>query len=638
MLETANKAGYNQLVKANSELVANNQAEYLIRADELKEPLVEMFEQQKLKALEEAKALVVKEKGELITQEHAEFINKTREELEKVSKMLEHSEKAAKECVTWRKKFYNRLPIRFQKMIDRGRSMWEWFKETYDKGKERQSAGKGSLFHTGMTILFLTVAVFDIGYATYQATMEGGWAAGALTFMAASTAVAVSFVVFSVGITLLVGIGWELLAGTLVVSGAVVFLWELWERMGRLATWAQDKYYYKYILGDAPWSTADQYHDPRLAREMATQIPLYIGFRTFTGSPAFGLDKEKWYLHYPSEAQLMNAIHDYLKNLNLFFYDPKKVPPKYDYVENFQTAVRIIKGEWTEKYREDFKKMKAEFDKWRAKQLERENDLSYEIPEDEEEPEPLASILAVEMEPELPTGRHSQIKVKASYVVAALPGEKLDVKTESKLVNKDKPSQPDPIKRERSLEFAVGEAYKVGIETENIFKLSGAGDYEYTFSLNLEPEGESPEPKRIKFWIPEEEVMKEGNWYVIKYELNLYRLESTPKLRVIEVQQFWNIPKKARAGIKPQDLLDRAQKEIKRMVDKGKEAWSQLLSSEPLQRRATFFLTPAPEYPISGKASIEQHMTIPRDIPTGKQERIVGEGSKILDEREDQRH
>ncbi len=282
--------------------------------------------------------------------------------------------------------------------------------------------------------------------------------------------------------------------------------------------------------------------------------------------------------------------------------------------------------------------MKAEFDKWRAQQLDREGDLSYDIPEDEEEPEPLARILAVEMDPELPTGRHSQVKIKVSYLVAGLPGEKLDVKTESKLVNKDKPVEPQPIKREKSVEFDVGEAYKMGIETENVFKLSGPGDYEYTFSLNLEPRGESPEPKTIKFWIPEEEQVKEGNWYVLKYELNLYRLVSDPKPRVVEIQQFWNILKKARTGIKPKDLLDRANKEIKQMVDKGKKGWSELLSAQPLERRARFFLVPTPEYAISGRVTIEEHMTIPREMPAGKRERTVGEGPNILEERENRTH
>ncbi len=67
------------------------------------------------------------------------------------------------------------------------------------------------------------------------------------------------------------------------------------------------------------------------------------------------------------------------------------------------------------------------------------------------------------------------------------------------------------------MDLQVEEAYKV-FTTEKTFPLSGAGNYEFTFSLHLAPEGVDPEPKKIRFFIEGEEpeyehkCKIEGKW------------------------------------------------------------------------------------------------------------------------------
>ncbi len=484
-LKTLNRARNEEILELFPELRATDHSEWIKRADELQARLEAKFDQQK--QLEFNKTFQ--------NEADAEFRSQSSENLDTFSG--EHNPEAAEACVNQGKKTFNKQSSRVRRMILRGRALVD----LYQKGLNNLSGSKAPWHSKGVSTLFMAVALWDLGWIWYE---EG---------LAATVLPAATFVGISLSIPLIAAKS-MLLAEGIVLGMTVLFVWDLWNRFERfmfrmlIGADSFEAYDRDLILGNRPYPLFDNEGNQYGA------VP--VGFRTFTGSPGYGLNQEKWFLKFRSEAELMEAIRVYEDKLEFAFGGPQNVPPRFNPVENHKLHLEVIQKEWIQKQAKEIEKLKAEIERHRSEQLSKEDNLSYQL-SDKEDPKPKGKILTVKMIPELPSRNDREIKIKASYAIAGLPGDKIQLEAKQQLSNSNNPNRNSPVTETNEVDLQVEEAYKV-FTTEKTFPLSGAGNYEFTFSLHLAPEGVDPEPKKIRFFIEGEEpeyehkCKIEGKW------------------------------------------------------------------------------------------------------------------------------
>jgi hypothetical protein len=454
------------LASEKSDLLGVDRGEWLVEPDRAAGEVEKNIKSRKEAALKEALA---GEPDRLMAEEVARRINQF---------FPSRAETAAKACVEEGKAVYNRQPLEVRQKISRGRAFVEMFK----KGIVQLQEGDTLWNNKYLARFFLIMALWDIGKAFY----DEGWFAGT------ATAVQIGATMVFLAYLSKAGIAGLLLSEVAVGVMIGLSFIDLW---GRLEDWIDDlvrRPDVDLILGNRPWEVTDA---------SGNKIyDLFVGFRTFEKSPAFGLDREKWFLKYPNEWQLRQDIVAYSKALNESFSDPKRVPPQWDALENLNLQVRVIRGEWAQKWAEERQRVAAERERLRSEQLAKERSLTYAL-SGEAPPDPEGHILAEKLDPELPKPGDPEVKVKAYFGIAGIPGEKLEAAVRMTLARQEeRRGGIEPQTETRSVEFGVNEAIKV-IPVMKRFQLSGPGDYQLTISLDLGPRGKAPAPEVIKFVI-----------------------------------------------------------------------------------------------------------------------------------------
>ncbi len=470
---TLNLARNEEVLEKSPELRGIDRSENLIEPEAAQERLEENFDRQKQKTLDES-----------LRNEPREIKDTVAEKVNEVAG--EHNQKAAKACIEQGKRTQNMQTNTVKEMISRGRT---YYTEIYEKGQTNLSKSRMPWHNRGLGVLFLVLGFWDVVHAFYQGGWEAGkWSAavfgGALIFFLVAYPPLAAYSMLSA----------EILAGGLFG----LWIWHVWESLKEWVSSYIDASNAEYILGIKPWE--QKISVPAVGWQT---IEHDIGFMNFSGSPAYGLDRDKWYLKFRSQPELLNAITMYQYRLNLAYGNPTKVPPKFSREENLRMATRIIENEWARKYQEEFKKIEEAIQEHRAQQLQKEQNLDYRL-SDSKDPDPEGNIFLMKIEPESPRATDTEIKVKAYYGVIGLPGDEVSIQTKMKLLNTDIGGGPEPIIKTKNLEYGIGEAYKVEIDKETL-ELSGSGNYELTFELQLRPKGISPKPAKIEFYIPMEE-------------------------------------------------------------------------------------------------------------------------------------
>ncbi len=481
---TLNRALNQHILDTNPEIRAADRSEYLVEPEAARKYLTRNFHEQLQNTL-----------AEVTMHESPDVKN---ELFEKVNEIAgKHNPLAAESCIERGKRTFNMQTDRAMRTLSRARAfLHERLLDVPDRfrlGQERLGRSRMPWHHWGVALLFTIVPVYDVATIAY----DEGWEAA--VWPAITTA---GSFVFVMGVLTLTA-GYSLLLSESIAFGLTVLgFWDLWERMQNWLYRQADSRHAEFILGRKRAYVLDPGSPP----SEAVGRWVDIGFFTFPGSPAVGLDRDTWHFRFPSQAELVNAIVQYQNSLNWVLGDPKTIPPLFDRAENLRAATRIIENEWARKYQEDFKKIKEAVADQGARQRKREKNLRYKLSESKP-PQPEGNILTVVIEPERPVVRDSEIEVKAFYAVTGLPGDRVDARPRIHLVNRDTGRESESSIDAETLEYGVGEAYMVKTVTEAL-ALSGAGSYELTLNLDLEPRGKLPKPYKVTFEVVEDAPME----------------------------------------------------------------------------------------------------------------------------------
>ncbi|MFC2156583.1 hypothetical protein ACFLT9_01970 [Acidobacteriota bacterium] len=538
-LKTANQASKEILLIESPELLANDSPEWLKNAEEIRPQAKRIYSEQGSTEIQEA----------LENEPSESLVEESRKNMRRV--IEEHAPKAAEATAESRMRFFNRLPAPLQRQISRARDLVQWYQRTRAQGLANLNEVNAPWHSKGLTRFFIAVFVWDIAKAMYNGDVFG------VMIPAASFVVITRIIPLIAAKSVMIATGLEL-------AMTVLFFWEIWHRFQDFLSDVREFIDAEFFLGDMAWQPR---WDPsgRLDYEIATNSrrgPVQIGFLKFKGSPAYGMSRDNWFLNFRSEEDLLDAIEVYEDNLASFFGDYNKIPTKFNYVENHKHIINIIRGEWVEKHKEIHDAAIEEWGEIRAAQLEREKDLLYKVSE-KEDLVPEATLLSVKLEPELPSQRDRQVKVKYAYSVTALPGDELEATIKTELINKTNPMQSESDSKKDAIVFDVGEGFKVGVG-EKTFNIPGPGDYEVVLNISLSPNGEAPPPESKLFWIEDSGVLDNG-WYVIRFEM-VYERRMPGEVNPVRVRKEWYVPKKARAGMTKDELLKQVKVELNKTM------------------------------------------------------------------------
>jgi len=390
-----------------------------------------------------------------------------------------HADKVSEVCAEEGRKVFNSQNAGVKKNIIWGRTVGEW----WENGARSLKEGNLGRFLWGTNVLFISVAIWDIASALLNGDYEQ---AGEIT----AWFVVITGSIYAVKYIPLIG------AGLATGLDAVLLVWGLYSVYSRLSSFVSglidsyyERQYERFILADEPCEMSGPTGQTVSAPN--------IGFFNFIGSPAYGLDRQTWFLQFPDREELYTAIRDYRNAVAYYFMGQENVPPKFNQAANLLLLVKIIGNEWATKWKEQREKVSTEMQKLAAEGARRALNLDYPL-QNVALPDPLGLILGVKMEPERPAVG-SEVKFKTYYAVAALPGDRLNAIPRSEFTKDGSSSgfapQPDA---PQPCDFRIAQGFKI-LTSEHRFTLPAAGEYEYTVNLNLDQGGRSAEPGRIKF-------------------------------------------------------------------------------------------------------------------------------------------
>ena len=402
-----------------------------------------------------------------------------------------HIPEAAKAVIEKGKAEFNRQPKELKQKVSRSR----FLSEIVESGKPLPEPVKTFWPAEIAGHFFLLLGLWDIAWTFGER--------GDLAGLEKTAAFVVLWAILKYGATfgrigavVSSGLGYGLL---------ILGLIDIWSRLAR---WYNETLFgpdRELILGDRPWEVRDE-----LGNVIGGK---FIGFRTFPNSPGFGLERKNWYLKYETPEQMTEAVLNYFEALHIEFRDFTKVPPGFSPLVNMEIYLDVICTEWALKRTEERDRIQAEWKKLVDEQKQKETNLFYPL-SGHPRPRIKGLIHSVTIDPELPKNTDRQVKVKAFFGETGLPGDKLNETLEMELKKNGRTvaseSLPAPI------EFGLSEAVRVH-KAEKALLLSGPGDYELAVRLKIEPGGEEPEPKILRFSLLGDKPAEGNEWYLRAY-------------------------------------------------------------------------------------------------------------------------